>query len=262
MARPRSMTGLRPKRSASGPTTSGAAEKPARKIAIIVAAFAWVVCRSSSTRARLGKAMSIDNGGRAESEAKKRVKPNPWALMRIVTPTKTQTSTFRVFSARRSGPARLPRGSQLDKRARRLDPAHRSPAFTCRAGHSNRNPIFAPAAPVDGIEGLGASGTGSPRSRRGRIRRNRRTRGWPGGLAGRCLSLAITLTPPAALPDSPWTRNRASLPPRGTGWRAKPESRPMSPLVSRAGAERVPGRLKLVARGGARPSACPASRPA
>ena len=32
------MTGLRPKRSASGPTASGAVEKPARKTAIAAAA--------------------------------------------------------------------------------------------------------------------------------------------------------------------------------------------------------------------------------
>ena len=39
-ARPPSITGLRPKRSASGPTRSGAVEKPARKTEIAEAASA------------------------------------------------------------------------------------------------------------------------------------------------------------------------------------------------------------------------------
>ena len=38
-ASPTSMTALRPNRSASGPTTIGAVEKPAMKIAIAAAAF-------------------------------------------------------------------------------------------------------------------------------------------------------------------------------------------------------------------------------
>ena len=82
-ARPTSMTGLRPNRSASGPTTSGAVEKPARKIAIAAAACAWGAWRSASTSARLGSAMSIDSGGRAESAARNSVKPSRWTLKRI-----------------------------------------------------------------------------------------------------------------------------------------------------------------------------------
>ena len=71
------MTALRPNRSASGPTTIGAVEKPAMKIAIAAAAFACGAWRSAWISARLGSAMSIDSGGRAVSAARKSVKPSP-----------------------------------------------------------------------------------------------------------------------------------------------------------------------------------------
>ena len=82
------MTGLRPNRSASGPTRSGAVEKPARKIAIVAAAFAWGAWRSASRSDRLGSAISIDSGGKTDSAARNSVKPSRWTLKRITRPAR------------------------------------------------------------------------------------------------------------------------------------------------------------------------------
>ena len=70
-------TGLRPKRSASGPTRSGAVEKPARKIAIDAAALVWLAPKSAWTSARLGSAMSIASGGSAVMAARKTTNARP-----------------------------------------------------------------------------------------------------------------------------------------------------------------------------------------
>ncbi len=78
MRSPTTSAGLRPKRSASGPTKSGAVEKPARKIATVAAACVWVVARPAWTNARLGSAMSIASGGSAVIVERKTRKPRPW----------------------------------------------------------------------------------------------------------------------------------------------------------------------------------------
>ena len=79
-ASPTISTGLRPKRSASGPTMSGAVENPARKIAIVAAVVVWLAPRSAWMRARLGSAMSIASGGNAAMAARKTTNARPWTL--------------------------------------------------------------------------------------------------------------------------------------------------------------------------------------
>src|SRR5271165_3923544 len=82
-ASPASITGLRPNRSASGPTASGAVEKPARKAAIAEAASAWLAPKSACTRPTLGSAMSVARAGKAESPPSNAVNPNPSSLSAI-----------------------------------------------------------------------------------------------------------------------------------------------------------------------------------
>lgn len=76
-ASPPSITGLRPKRSASGPTASGEVEKPARKIAIAAAVRLSLEPNSAYTSVRLGSAMSIASGGSAVIAARKARKARP-----------------------------------------------------------------------------------------------------------------------------------------------------------------------------------------
>ena len=76
-ASPVSMSGLRPYRSASGPTASGAVENPAMKIAMTAAVSAGLAPNCASIVGRLGSDASMASGGSTESAPRDSVSLRP-----------------------------------------------------------------------------------------------------------------------------------------------------------------------------------------